>query len=97
MFIVIIIGLMGVGVFTGYSFRKRKLRFVNPVITGLIWILLFLLGTEVGGNRMIIEGLHTLGLQALGITLAAVAGSVLCAWGLWLFISSAGRKRGGGV
>jgi len=43
---------------------------------------------------MILEGLHTIGLEALVITLAAVAGSVLGAWGLWLFISYRDVKGG---
>ena len=87
MLIFLIIGLMLCGVLTGYFLRKRKLNFIYRIITFLIWILLFLLGIEVGGNKMIIGGLHSLGLEALVITLAAVAGSVLCAWGLWISIS----------
>lgn len=51
MFIFLIIGLMLCGVLTGYLFRKRKLNFIYRVITFLIWILLFLLGTEVGDNK----------------------------------------------
>ena len=94
MFIFLIIGLMLCGVLTGYLFRKRKLNFIYRVITFLIWILLFLLGTEVGDNKMIIVGLHSLGLEALVITLAAVGGSVLCAWWLWIFIST-GKLKGG--
>lgn len=94
MFIFLIVGLMLCGVLTGYFLRKIKLNFIYRVITLLIWILLFLLGTEVGSNKMIIEGLHSLGLEALAITLAAVAGSVLGAWGLWISIS--GRKLKGG-
>lgn len=43
---------------------------------------------------MIIEGLHSLGLEALVITLTAVGGSVLCAWWLWIFIST-GKLKGG--
>ena len=34
----------------------------------------------------IIKGLHTLGLEAIIITVAAVAGSTLCAWGLWYLL-----------
>ena len=94
MFIFVIIGLMVSGVAVGYLMRNRKLSFVHRIITLLIWILLFLLGTEVGGNKMILEGLHTIGLEALVITLAAVAGSVLGAWGLWLFISYRDVKGG---
>ena len=32
------------------------------------------------------QGLHTLGLEAIIITVAAVAGSTLCAWGLWYLL-----------
>lgn len=96
MFIFVIIGLMLCGLLTGYLFRKRKLNFISRVITLLIWILLFLLGTEVGRNQMIIEGLHSLGLEALIITLAAVAGSVLAAWGLWISIPNRKVKGGKG-
>lgn len=96
MFIFVIIGLMLCGLLTGYLFRKRKLNFISRVITLLIWILLFLLGTEVGRNQMIIEGLHSLGLEALIITLAAVAGSVLAAWVLWISIPNRKVKGGKG-
>ena len=77
-----------------YRIFIRCINNVHRIITWLIWILLFLLGTEVGGNKMIIEGLHTIGLEALVITLTAVAGSVLGAWGLWLFISYRDVKGG---
>ena len=94
MFIFVIIGLMVSGVAVGYLMRNRKLSFVHRIITLLIWILLFLLGVEVGNNEAIIKGLHTIGLEALIITLAAVVGSVLGAWGLWDVIS--GKKMEGG-
>ena len=54
--------------------------------------LLFLLGLEVGNNRQIIEGLATLGIEALIITLACLTGSCLLAWGLWRWL----YKRKGG-
>ena len=34
-------------------------------------------------NQKIINGLHTIGLEAIVITLAAVLGSVTAAWALW--------------
>lgn len=94
MFIFVIIGLMVSGVAVGYLMRNRKLSFVHRIITLLIWILLFLLGVEVGNNEAIIKGLHTIGLEALIITLAAVVGSVLGAWGLWAVISGKKMERG---
>ena len=93
MFIIIIISLMLTGICIGYIFRQHNLKFIQQIVTTLIWILLFLLGTEVGHNEAIIKGLHTIGLQALLLTLSGVAGSILAAWGLWVYIS----KKGGGL
>jgi len=82
----IIIGIMLTGMLLGFLLRNKRLSWIHKIITLLIWVLLFLLGIDVGGNEAIIKGLHTLGLEALIITLAAVIGSILCAWGLWYLI-----------
>lgn len=82
----IVISLMVGGMLLGYVFRGRRLRGLPTGITVLIWVLLFLLGVEVGGNRRIIDGLYTLGIEALGIAVACVAGSVMMAWLLWILI-----------
>lgn len=79
----IIIGIMLTGILVGYLLRNKRLLWIHKIITFLIWILLFFLGIDVGGNETIIKGIYTLGLEALIITLAAVIGSILCAWGLW--------------
>ena len=79
----IIIGIMLTGMLFGYLLRSKRLTWIHKIITFLIWVLLFLLGIDVGGNDIIVKGLHTLGLEALIITLAAVIGSTLFAWGLW--------------
>ena len=75
----IIIGIMLTGMLLGFLLRNKRLS----------WI-----GIDVGGNEAIIKGLHTLGLEALIITLAAVTGSILCAWGLWylLYIRNRGKE-----
>ena len=77
-----IIGIMLTGMLVGYLLRSKRLLWIHKVITLLIWLLLFLLGIDVGGNETIIRNLHAIGLEALAITFAAVAGSVLAAWGL---------------
>lgn len=51
MFVLIIIALMLGGVGTGYLLRRCNTRPVGRIITILIWLLLFLLGTEVGATR----------------------------------------------
>lgn len=78
-----IIGLMLTGMLLGFLLRNQKLSWIHRIITVLIWLLLFLLGIDVGGNQEIINGLHTIGLEAIVITLAAVLGSVTAAWALW--------------
>ncbi|MEG1838963.1 MAG: LysO family transporter [Bacteroidaceae bacterium] len=88
----IIIGLMISGVSIGYLLRKRELIHLPKLISVLIWILLFLLGIEVGNNEAIIKGLHTIGLEAFIITLAGVAGSILTSWTLWVILYKRKKK-----
>lgn len=78
-----IIGLMLTGMLLGYLLRKHNLKTIHKVITLLIWILLFILGIEVGSNERIVKGLHTIGLEALVLTLGGTLGSVIAAWALW--------------
>ena len=87
----IIIGIMLTGMLFGYLLRSKRLTWIHKIITFLIWVLL---GIDVGGNVIIVKGLHTLGLEALIITLAAVIGSTLFAWGLWylLYIRNRGKE-----
>ena len=65
-----VIGLMLGGMAIGFLLRRQEFSWINKVITSLIWVLLFLLGVEVGGNRQIVEGL----------------GSCIFAWGLWYLL-----------
>ena len=72
---IIVISLMVCGIILGYAFKERNLKF----------LLLFLLGITVGANGDVMNNLDSIGLEALLITLAAIAGSVLCAWGVYRF------------
>lgn len=87
-----IIGLMLTGILFGYLLRKRDLKKIHQIITLLIWLLLFILGIEVGSNEQIIKGLHTIGLEAVILTLGGTLGSVIAAWALWRAL----YKRKGG-
>ena len=53
-----IIGIMLTGMLVGYLLRSKRLLWIHKVITLLIWLLLFLLGIDVGGNETIIRNLH---------------------------------------
>ena len=87
-----IIGLMLTGMLLGYLLRRRDLKKIHQIITLLIWLLLFILGIEVGGNEQIIKGLHTIGLEAVILTLGGTLGSVIAAWALW---RASYKKEGG--
>lgn len=89
----VVISLMFSGILLGYVLRNKNLKFISKIITVLIWTLLFLLGIEVGGNQEIIEGLHTIGIEALIITVAAVLGSVVGALILWKWIKKRNNKE----
>jgi len=94
MFIFVILGLMLGGVFIGHLLRNKQLNYIHKIIMVLICILLFLLGVEVGFNDAIIKNFHKIGIEAVIITLAAVLGSALMAWGLWRIIIRYNRKKG---
>lgn len=79
------------GMLLGFLMRKKRLSRIHQTITILIWLLLFLLGVEVGSNEQIIKGLHSLGLEAIILTFGGTLGSVIAAWALWKVIY---RKEG---
>ena len=92
MFIVILFIFLGIlsGVFchklsTGacISLTDVAERWQGRIVTWLIWLLLFLLGIEVGSNEMIVRSLPTLGVEALLLSSAATLGCCVLAWMLW--------------
>ena len=80
------------GMAAGFLLRKRQLRIVPHMVTVLIWLLLFFLGVEVGENPQVIEGIMTLGAEALWLSITGLAGTILFSWALWRWVS---RKKGG--
>ncbi|MDR2293014.1 MAG: LysO family transporter [Prevotellaceae bacterium] len=77
-----IIGIMIVGGIIGYFFRSKS-KFIHlseRIYSLLLFMLLLSLGLSVGKNEVAMKGLSDLGLLSLGIAVAAVAGSVVCAW-----------------
>lgn len=87
----IVIAFMLIGGILGYILRRRNTGYISKGIIILICLLLLLLGIEVGQNPQIINGLATIGVDALIITLAAVAGSAIMSLLLWNYIKS--RKK----
>ena len=90
MFIVIAFIFLGIGL--GYTVRTRLSTLAGAKAVGtwtarattlLIWLLLFMLGAEVGGNEQIISALPTLGVEALLLAVCSVLGCCVLAWTLW--------------
>lgn len=92
MFIVIL--FIFLGILSGVLCRKLSTgarisltdvatRWQGRIVTWLIWLLLFLLGIEVGSNEMIVRSLPTLGVEALLLSLAATLSCCVLAWMLW--------------
>ena len=75
MFVILI--FMFSGILTGYLLRKIRIGFVNGLILTLIWLLLFLLGMEVGFNDQVIRKFGTLGMEAIIIAALATLGSII--------------------
>ena len=79
-----VIACMIAGIVAGFLFRKWKLRFIHQVILVLIWLLLFLLGLEVGSNEQVIRQFGSLGFEAFLLAFAGTLGSVIFAGIFWL-------------
>ena len=84
----IVIACMITGIIVGYLLRQYKLRFIHRFILTLIWLLLFLLGLEVGANETVIRQFGNLGYEAFLLAFAGTLGSVIFAGFLWLIVRS---------
>lgn len=76
----IVFAVLLAGILAGRLFAGRKLSAVPRLVTVIIWLLLFLLGIEVGSDPQVIRGLATLGRSAAVIFACSVAGSIGAAW-----------------
>lgn len=97
MFIVILFIFLGIAL--GYTLRTSLASKVGAIsalngriTTWLIWLLLFMLGLEVGCNKQLIAALPTLGVEAMVLSVSATLGSCVLAWALWKSMKG-GEKR----
>lgn len=76
MWVIFVMLVLGTGVGYGLRGRRRWLAGVERATGAAVFALLFLLGVSVGGNAQVMGALAELGTQALGLSLAAMAGSI---------------------
>ena len=79
MFAIFLFLFAGIGIGVGLR-RFPNITIIGKLMTGVIFVLLFLLGKSVGKNDAIMNNLASIGMQAFIITSAAIAGSVLMSW-----------------
>lgn len=77
--------IMSAGILTGFLLRGRQriIFFIEKTTGFSIYILLFLLGISVGTNDKVISNFGLIGLNAIVIALASVAGSVILSFILY--------------
>ena len=87
----IVIAMMFCGIALGYVMRHHRFTHIGRITIFFIWVLLFVLGVEVGSNPYIMNSLPTLGIEALFIAVMSTMGSVIAAMLLW---KSVKKNRG---
>ena len=82
-----VIGIMIIGCMAGWFFRSKSkfIRVTERLCGWVVFLLLFSLGLSVGKSDVVMENFSKLGLISVGISIAAVAGSILCAYFLYKY------------
>ena len=78
----VILLILWLSVAAGYLLRHRPVRGVGRLTAWTVWLLLFLMGEEVGGNPEVLLGLGRIGFDALVLT-ACTAIACTCLAGLY--------------
>lgn len=82
-----VISFIFIGIVLGRVLSRGKLKMhdalVSRMLTFFIWLLLFLLGVEVGCNEHLLASLPSLGVEALTVGLLSVLGSCVAAFFFW--------------
>lgn len=89
----IVIAMMFSGIAFGYLMRHYRFTHISKATIFFIWVLLFVLGVEVGSNPDIIRSLHTLGVEAIFIAGMSILGSALAAMLLWKSVKKHEEKN----
>lgn len=83
----IVLGVLTAGILLGWLLREKQNleKWINYSILGFIFLLLFVLGLEVGSNEKLLKSLDTLGWMAALISFMSILFSVLLSWVVYRF------------
>jgi uncharacterized membrane protein YbjE (DUF340 family) len=75
----VILSFLIIGLLLGILLRRRKvlLKYSAKISGWSVYLLLFLLGIEVGTNDTIMHNLGSLGAQAIILTIGGISGSIV--------------------
>jgi len=76
---ILLLGILFIGLFIGFFLRKQQKleKYLDIIIMIAIYSLLFFIGISVGSNKLIINNLAQIGINAFFLTIFAVAGTSL--------------------
>ncbi|MBQ5645093.1 MAG: LysO family transporter [Bacteroidaceae bacterium] len=89
----IVIAMMFSGIAFGYLMRRHRFTHISKIIISFIWILLFVLGVEVGSNPNVMNSLHNIGVEALFIASMSILGSAIAAMLLWKHVKKNEERK----
>ena len=78
--LILYISIVVVGYFVGMIFRKKnmeKIKWIGPLQTAIVTVLLTLMGIRLGANEDVVRGLGTIGIEGFVSALFAIAGSLI--------------------
>lgn len=83
-----VIGFMIIGCVAGWLLRSKHkfIRAAERLCGWIIFLLLFSLGLSVGKNDAVMKNFSNLGLMSAGISIAAIIGSIVCAYFLYKYV-----------
>ena len=89
-----VVAIMTGGIVVGYLLRRSRLLWIGKAVTVLVWLLLLVLGLEVGGSPRVMAALPSLGAEALLVAFMGVLGSAVAAKLLWRSVNRNGGEDG---
>ena len=85
MFILLSFFITGILLGALLSGKNGLLRTSGWLTEALVCFLLFILGTSIGTNKTVLNNLAGLGIDALVLTIGAIAGSILAVYPVYIY------------